>query len=73
MIQKQIACPHCKGTGADNPMMLLDAINVKVKVVLLVVSIQEEDITIYLLKHALDAKEKDKLLAKYVESAEDKI
>jgi DnaJ-related protein SCJ1 len=19
MIQKQIACPHCKGTGADNP------------------------------------------------------
>jgi DnaJ-class molecular chaperone len=19
MIQKQIACPHCRGTGADNP------------------------------------------------------
>ena len=19
MIQKQMACPHCKGTGADNP------------------------------------------------------
>ena len=54
-------------------MMLSDAINAKVKVVLLVVSIQEEDITIYLLKHVLDAKEKDKLLAKYVESAEDKI